>query len=149
MLQSGEGSWQDPLPVGESLLPVQPFDPLMLPDALQTWVTDIAERTQVPIDYVAVSAIVAISSVIGRQVVIRPKKHDSWTVTPNLWGLCIGPPGSMKSPAQAEALAPIYKLQQKAMEEYRRLLKEYSAARDADADKTSNNATGHASSLAI
>jgi hypothetical protein len=51
------------------------------------------------------------SSVVGNKVRVRPKQHDDWTITPNLWGAIIGPPSAMKSPAMQAALAPAYMLQ--------------------------------------
>jgi len=53
---------------------------------------------------------VAAAAVIGRKVAIRPKRQDDWAVVPNLWGLAVGPPGIMKSPALAEALRPLHRL---------------------------------------
>ena len=47
---------------------------------------------------------------LGRKVAIRPKRQDDWAVVPNLWGLAVGPPGIMKSPALAEALRPLQRL---------------------------------------
>lgn len=53
---------------------------------------------------------VALGSVIGRKVTLRPKREDDWSVTPNLWGQIIGAPGTQKSPAQNEALRPLKNL---------------------------------------
>jgi len=81
-----------------------------LPAALAPWVADVADRVQCPPDFVAVGVMVAAAAVIGRQVSIRPKRQDDWAVVPNLWGLAVGAPGSMKSPALAEALRPLRRL---------------------------------------
>ena len=54
--------------------------------------------------------LVAAAAVIGRKIAIRPKRQDDWVVVPNLWGLAVGPPGIMKSPALAEALGPLRRL---------------------------------------
>jgi putative DNA primase/helicase len=43
-------------------------------------------------------AIALFSGVVGRRCTIRPKALDSWTVTPNLWGAIVAPPGFMKTP---------------------------------------------------
>jgi hypothetical protein len=63
-----------------------------LPAAFRPWVSDVAERTQCPVDFPAVAAVVLLATVVGRQVSIRPKAHDDWTVVPNLWGAVIGRP---------------------------------------------------------
>jgi uncharacterized protein DUF3987/bifunctional DNA primase/polymerase-like protein len=93
-------SWPEPHPAPPALLPVPPLVPAkLLPPTLASWVDDVAERVQCPPDFVAVGLVVSIATVIGRQLTIRPKRHDDWTVVPNLWGLVVGRPGVMKSPA--------------------------------------------------
>jgi hypothetical protein len=103
--------WPAPtaLPTGLPKVPVFDVDE-MLPRAFATWVGDIAERAQCPPDFVGVASLVALASVIGRQMSIRPKVKDDWTVVPNLWGAAIGRPGVMKSPALEEALRPLQRL---------------------------------------
>jgi len=103
-------SWPAPQPIPSELPAVPGFATELLPSALVPWITDIAERAQCPVDFVAVGAVVAAAAVIGRQVAIRPKRADDWTVIPNLWGLAIGRPGLMKSAALAEALKPLHPL---------------------------------------
>jgi putative DNA primase/helicase len=89
---------------------VPPFSLALLPASFAPWVADIADRVQCPPDFVAVGVMVAAAAVIGRQIAIRPKRQDDWAVVPTLWGLAVGPPGSMKSPALAEALRPLRRL---------------------------------------
>lgn len=108
--------WPEPTPLPKALPPVQPFDPDLLPGALRGWVMDIAHRMQCPPDFAAVSAVVALSSLIGARAVVQPKAKDDWLVVPNLWGLIIGRPGVMKSPAQGEALKPLQRLQTQELE---------------------------------
>jgi Protein of unknown function (DUF3987) len=105
-----EQVWQPPEPVSGQLPAVPAFDVAMLPDGFASWVQDIAVRAQCPIDYVAIAAMVAAGAVVGRRITIRPKQQDDWVVVPNLWGLLIGPPGVMKSPALREALTPLSRL---------------------------------------
>lgn len=102
--------WVEPLPIPDALLPVARFDYELLPRSLRAWVTDISERMQCPPDFVAVGAMVALSSVIGRKACIAPKRHDDWRVIPNLWGVIVGRPGVMKSPALSEVMKPIGRL---------------------------------------
>lgn len=103
--------WHEPLPIPKMLLPVEPFDMVLLPTPLRPWVADIAERMQCPPDFPAVGAMVALSSVIGRKACIAPKRRDDWCVIPNLWGVVVGRPGVMKSPALSEVLKPLDRLQ--------------------------------------
>jgi hypothetical protein len=99
---------------------VEQFDPEMLPEVLRAWVADVAERMQCPIDFVAVGAICALSGVIGAGCSVRPKKHDNWSVVPNLWGGVIAAPGKKKTPALQEAMLPLKRLEVEAAEAYER-----------------------------
>ncbi|NCC29337.1 MAG: DUF3987 domain-containing protein [Gammaproteobacteria bacterium] len=117
--------WPEPQPIPATLHPVEPFDTVLLPTSLRGWIEDIAERMQCPPDFPAVGAMVALSSVIGRKAVIRPKQYDDWVVVPNLWGAVVGRPGIMKSPALASALAPLDRLQVKANRDHQDAKKEH------------------------
>jgi Protein of unknown function (DUF3987) len=96
-----------PHPLPQSLLPAAAFEFELLPDQLQPWVADVCERLQCPPDYVGVSVMVGAGAVIGRKVLLRPQLEDDWSVVANQWGMCIGRPGVMKSPAMDEALRPL------------------------------------------
>jgi len=117
--------WGNPLPIPSALLPVMPFDAALLPAALAKWILDIADRMQCPIDFPAVGAMVGLSSVIGRKACISPKRFDDWQVTPNLWGVIVGRPGVMKSPALAEALRPLDRLAAIAGDAYKEALRDF------------------------
>jgi len=111
--QSNEATpaWSTPSPLPDALPPVQPFNPDLLPVALRGWVMDTSHRMQCPPDFAAVGALVALSSLIGARAVVQPKVNDDWQVVPNLWGLTVGRPGVMKSPALGEVLKPLNRLQ--------------------------------------
>jgi putative DNA primase/helicase len=112
--------WPEPEQVPTQLPPVQPFDPRrFVPPVLAPWVEDIAERAQCPPDFVGVAAMVEAAAPVGRQITIRPKRADEWTVVPNLWGLVVGRPGIMKSPALHDALKPLRRLIAEAQAEFR------------------------------
>ncbi|SDY43098.1 Protein of unknown function [Allochromatium warmingii] len=117
--------WPEPQPIPATLCPVEMFDMALLPASLRDWIADVSERMQCPPDFPAVGAMVALSSVIGRKAVIRPKRHDDWAVVPNLWGAVVGRPGIMKSPALSAALAPLDRLQAKANSEHKDAKRDY------------------------
>jgi len=107
-------SWRDPKPLLSDLSPVAAFDLRLLPSSIQLWVGDIAERMQCPPDFLGVSAMVALSAVVGRKIGVRPQAHTDWLEAANLWGCIVARPGAMKSPAMAQALAPLHRLEAKA-----------------------------------
>ena len=107
---------------------VMPFDFQYLPGMARGYTNDIAQRMQCPPDYLAVTVYVMLAAVIGRKLGIRPMKYDDWTVTPNLWAASIGNSGTLKSPAQAAALAPIKKLAADAYERYAKDQADFNAA---------------------
>jgi hypothetical protein len=75
-------------------LPAVPcFEFALLPEILRPWALDICERVQCPSDFVGVTIMAALGSVIGRKVGIRPQAHTDWTEYPNGWALLIGRPG--------------------------------------------------------
>lgn len=110
--------WPDPTPLPDALPAVQAFDAELLPEALRGWVADIAHRMQCPPDFTAVGAVVALSSLIGARAVVAPKARDDWRVVPNLWGLIVGRPGVMKSPALSEVLKPLHRLEAKERDQW-------------------------------
>jgi putative DNA primase/helicase len=116
--QPDDSARRGPHPLPTSLLPVAPFEIGLLPGQLQPWIADACERLQCPGDYIAVSAMAAAGSVIGRKVVVRPHLKDDWAVIGNQWAMCVGRPGVMKSPAMEEALRPIKQLSATAEEQF-------------------------------
>jgi putative DNA primase/helicase len=116
-----------PRPLPAELAPVEPFPIEALPDALRPWVVDVAERMQCPIDFVAVPLLVGAASVAARHVAVRLREHDDWQESANLWGLIIGRPGVMKSPAMRAALAPIERMEAACAEAFNGQLAQHKA----------------------
>lgn len=106
---------------------VLPLQDEMLPKAIRDYVLDIADRQQSLPDFVAVAAIVGLSSLLGRKASICPKQFDSWEVTPNLWGALIGRPSTMKSPSMKEALKPLWEFDVKAAQQFKTEIQNYEA----------------------
>lgn len=100
----------------DGLLPVAQFDPAFLPESIAPWVADFAERMQCPPEFVAVPAMVALGAVLGHKLAVRPQRKTDWAEVPNLWGCIVGRPGMLKSPAMAEALKPLHRLEKTARE---------------------------------
>lgn len=105
-------TWKAPEEFGNGLSPVPPFNINILPSGFREWLSDIAERMQCPIEFLAVGAMVATGAALGNRIGIQPKQKDTgWVEVPNLWGAIVGRPGVMKTPALAEVLAPLKKLE--------------------------------------
>ncbi len=120
-----EEKWEEPLELKKEFLPVAPFQEALLPEALRPWIMDIAERMQVPPDFLASTCMVVLGSLIGRKIGIHPKAQDDWLVIPNLWGAVVGKPSLLKSPAIAEIVKPLEKLAEKALQKHREDMKGY------------------------
>ena len=120
-----ESVWPDPIPLASTLQPVAPFDPELLPLPLRAWVVDIAERMNVPIDFVAVPAMIAAATLVGRTIGIRPERNSNWIEAANLWGAIIGPPGTLKSPAVREAFSAILSFEKEAALDHERAIERF------------------------
>lgn len=118
-------AWPEPLSIPDELPPVEPFDMDLLPSTLKPWAADITERFQCPPDFVGAAIMVALASVVGRKIGIRPQARTDWTTVPNLWALLVGRSGVMKSPAMEAALAPLKRLAAQAGETFQVQQEEY------------------------
>lgn len=114
----GAGPAELPLELPPELLPVAAFPMDALAVTFGPWVRDVAERMHCPPDFVAVPMLVAAASLVARHVGVRPQYRTDWTERGNLWALIVGRPGYMKSPAMAQALAPIERLERRAADEF-------------------------------
>jgi len=92
----------DQLPLPLPKLPPVPTFPLeILPDNVRDFVIDQAERARFAPDFLAIPLMCSIGSLLGRKLGIRLKAQDDWTEFGNVWGVIVGSPSSMKSPANA------------------------------------------------
>jgi hypothetical protein len=103
---------------------VQTFDPDLLPESVRGFVMDTADRMQAPVDFLAITAMVAAGGLVGRKILMKPKQLDNWAIAPNLWAACVGRPSAMKSPAISAALQPIRNIEQERQATHRELLKD-------------------------
>jgi hypothetical protein len=125
------GRWNEPVELPNGLKPVAPFDFEFLPSNIAPWVRDISDRMQCPPDFVAVSAMTALGSALGRKIGIRPQQQTDWIEVPNLWACIVGRPGAMKSPAMAEALKPLQRLEVEARKDHEAALKDFATDQEA------------------
>ena len=120
--------WPDPQPLPDGLPPVAAFDFALLPETLKPWAADIVDRVQCAPDFVAVTIMAALGTVLGRKIGMRPQSQTDWTVTPNQWALVVGRPGVLKSPAMEAALSPMKRLAAQANELHRMEMQDHKVA---------------------
>jgi putative DNA primase/helicase len=124
-LASVDDEWPVPAPIRAPLAPVPAFNATLLPAALRGWVMDISRRMQCPPDFPAVGAMIGLATIVGRRVTVRPKKLDDWSVVPNLWGMVIGRPSALKTPAISEALKPLHRLETLSKEQHETMQRDH------------------------
>ena len=124
-----ENNWKDRTPLPGLYPPVPELPAHLVPEPLRPWLSDIAERASLPLEFVTCPALVALSAVIGRSVGIYPKRRDDWLVVQNLWGGIVGKPGVMKSAAISEPTKPLRALAAKAREQFQKDAAEAEAKR--------------------
>jgi putative DNA primase/helicase len=113
----------DPLPIEATLAPVPKLDPVMIPEPFRVWLTDAADRPSLAVEYPMSAAIVSVGAVLGRRLVVKPKRFDNWYVVPNVWGGACGKPGVMKTHAAEEGLKPLHRLAHEAWERHEAAVK--------------------------
>ncbi len=114
-----EEAWAERVELPALTHPVPTLPEDLIPGALKPWLVDTSDRLQVPLEFVAAPAIVALGAVVGRQVGICPKAYDDWFVIPNLWGGNVARPGMLKTASIQEALGPLGQLVALSRERYR------------------------------
>lgn len=115
---SEEEPWGERQPLPALTPPVPSLPPDLLPPALRPWLSDIADRVSVPLEFPSVAAFVSLGSVVGRAIALRPMRRDDWSIPANLWGGIVGPPGTLKTPALDAALRPLDRLVAQARDEF-------------------------------
>lgn len=113
-----EAPWPDRKPVPEEAISAPPLPPELVPEPMRPWLLDVAVRACIPLEFVAVPAVVGLGSIVGRSLGIRPETRNDWTVIPNLWGGIVARPGTLKSHAVSEGTAPIGPLEAAAEEQF-------------------------------
>jgi Protein of unknown function (DUF3987) len=117
-IETVRDGWPEPLALPVGLSSVATLDTALLPSAIEPWVCDISERMQCPPDYIGTAALVALGAALGRKIGIAPEQQTDWFEVPNNWGCVVGRPGDLKSPAIAEALKPLHRLEVEARNKY-------------------------------
>ena len=108
----------EPKPLDLTLKPVETIDDDCLPKVLVDWLRPASKVIGCPFDFLVLSAVVMIGSLIGSRLRLKPLRHSDWFVVPNLYGGCVGLPSTKKTPALDETRKPILELQAAARKEF-------------------------------
>ncbi len=108
----------EPKPLDLVLKPVETIDDECLPKVLVDWLRPAAKVIGCPFDYLVLSAIISVGSLIGSRVRVKALENSDWFVVPNLFGGIVGLPSTRKTPALDETRKPILELQTKIRKEF-------------------------------
>ncbi|MBA4121494.1 MAG: DUF3987 domain-containing protein [Acidobacteria bacterium] len=115
----------EPKPLDLTLKPVEPLDDDCLPKVLVDWLRPASKVIGCPFDFLVLSAVIMVGSIIGSRLRVKPLRHSDWFVVPNLYGGCVGLPSTKKTPALDETRKPILELQAKARKEFSDKIKDF------------------------
>lgn len=122
-----EVTFQEITPLPNPLPPVPELNPALLPGSVRDWCVDAADGLQVPLDFTAIPAMVALAGATGRCIGIAMKRNAAWIERPILWGCVIGRPSSGKSPALYPARRMLDRLAGEERESYERAQRDHEA----------------------
>lgn len=115
----------DPEPLASKLTDVLPCPIETFPEPIREWIHGFAEQMQIPCDYLTASLLVYVGGLIGRKRGLRMRSGTDWIEYPNLWGLLVGRPSAMKSPAMQSMRGPFQVIADRANKDYEESIKSY------------------------
>src|SRR5436189_5638587 len=86
-LQQCVDPWPEPEAMDDGLPEVTSFDLRWLPESFRSWVADVAERMQVPVDFPPVIAVLCLARAVNPRARLRPDA-------------CAGPQRAVGSPSR-------------------------------------------------
>ncbi len=87
---------------------VEPFPVAVYPSVVQNLIKCVAESTGCPADFPALAVLVVAGAAIGRSIRVHLK--NCYHASPIFYALCIGVPGTGKSPALKAVVAPLRRI---------------------------------------
>jgi hypothetical protein len=115
------------------LEPYRPFPVDALPGVLAEFVRQASQALGCDPAFVALPALAVAASAIGNTRTIRPKR--GWTEPAIVWTVLIAESGTLKTPAYKMAVGPLFRAQERLMEEFKQQLAEYEAAQNKGGDE--------------
>ncbi|GEN46753.1 DUF3987 domain-containing protein [Alkalibacillus haloalkaliphilus] len=101
-------NWEEPIPVQVNKLPEFPVE--VLPDWIQSFVTEISDSLNVKTDIVSSVVLGALATCLTRKYTFYYPKSN-WKLDLNLYTLSLAPPGTKKDAVHQYAFDPLYKQQ--------------------------------------
>lgn len=108
----------DPESMEDVDIKVMPCPTDTLPKEIVQWIRGLALQLQVPEDFLIAPLMVYLGSIIGRKRGLLMRPNTRWVEFPNLWGMIVGPPASLKSPSLSNVKAPLNSLVKRANYQY-------------------------------
>lgn len=96
-----------------------------LADPIVHWVQGSAMQMQISEDYIIAPFLVSVGSLIGRKRGLELRLGSRWIEFANLWGMCVGRPAMMKSPAMNAAFHFLVVLANRAKAHFEQIIKKY------------------------
>lgn len=106
-----------------AVAPPAPFPLDALPGVLRDFIREAAEALPCPPDFVGVPLLSVLGAAIGAGRVLEVK--PGWREAPRLWTAVIASPGTKKSPALRQAVAPLDDIQSKMDGQHRKAHADY------------------------
>lgn len=96
-----------------------------LPPILRRYVVEQAAALPVPVDLIAIPALVAAGAAIGRTREIQLKA--GWLESASLYAAIVSTTGSLKTPALSHSAEPLRRRQRRHLDEYKKAVQQYEA----------------------
>jgi putative DNA primase/helicase len=115
----------EPRPLDLTLKPVEPLGDDCLPKVIVDWLRPASKVIGCPFDFLVLSAVIMVGSIIGSRLRVKPLQNSDWFVAPNLYGGLVGLPSTKKTPALDETRKTVLELQCAAREGFETAKKDY------------------------
>ncbi|WP_059358614.1 DUF3987 domain-containing protein [Parachlamydia acanthamoebae] len=115
----------DPQPLEEISFQTLPCPLHTLADPIVHWTQGVSMQMQISEDYAITPFLVSVGSLIGRKRGLELRPGSRWIEFANLWGMCVGRPAMMKSPAMNAAFHFLVVLANRAKAHFEQIIKKY------------------------
>jgi len=125
--RSSAAAANDPIDIFGTLTPEPVLESDMLPEPIQNFAFDTADRMGITPATVAMAALAVSAAAIDDRIVIQPTEDWTWTESARLWCKAIGDPGVTHTAALNAACAPLEQIDRQWREEDALAEKTYNA----------------------